>query len=101
VPRLVHFPESWTPAPAQIVAAEPKVQRCVESQRRRLHSALPRYFRHYSGTTIKQEPTLRIQFFDTRRYRADVLTHALEVVDGNGDDYFVVLFGLQSETCSF
>jgi outer membrane protein assembly factor BamE (lipoprotein component of BamABCDE complex) len=101
IPRFVNLPESWTPGATQVLASEPKVQQCVASHRRNLRSALPRYFRHYSGTTVNGELALRIQFFDTRHYRAEDLSHAMEVMDAEGDDYFVVVYGLQTERCSF
>ena len=100
IPRFVHFQESWTPGATQIVASEPKVQQCVVSRRRTTRSALPRYFRHYSGTSAGGEAALRIQFFDTRHYRKQDLSHAQEVMDAHGDHYFEVVYGLQSEKCS-
>jgi len=100
IPRLVNFAESWTPEATQVVIAEPKVQQCVVAHRRNLRSALPRFFRHYSGTTVNGEPALYIQFFDTRHYRAKDLNQPMVVLDGNGEDHFIVVYGLQSEKCS-
>jgi len=101
VPRFVNFPDSWAPTEEQIVLAEPKVQQCVLSQRRGLRSTLSRFFRQYSGWTVDGRKVLRVQFFDTRHFRIDHLRHPVEVVDGDNDTYFVVMFDLESETCSF
>jgi len=101
VPRLVNLADSWTPTEAEVLLAEPKVQACVLSQRRGLRSTLSRYVRHYSGWTVDGGRTLRVQFFDTRHFSAEQLTHALEVVDGDGQTYFVVSFNLESGKCSF
>jgi hypothetical protein len=101
VPRFVHFPESWEPEQGLVAAAEPKVQQCVVARHPALRSVLNRYFRHYGGTTRDGERVLRVQFFDTNHYRANDLKHALEVVDGAGDDYFVVVYNLQTGQCSF
>jgi hypothetical protein len=101
VPRFVNFADSWTPTEEEVLLAEPKVQACLLSQRRGLRSTLSRYVRHYSGWTVNGARTLRVQFFDTRHFRAEELTHSSEVVDGDGQTYFVVSFNLESGECSF
>jgi len=101
VPRFVNFPESWTPTSEEVTLAEPKVQGCVLTRRRGLRSTLSRYVRHYSGWTVDGRRTLRVQFYDTRHFHGDTLTHPNEVVDGDGETYFVVSLDLESATCSF
>ena len=101
VPRLVNFAESWTPTEAQVASAEPYVQECVLSKRPGLKSTLRMYFRQYSGITVAGRRQLRIDFFDTRHYTVDQLRHPLVVCDGDPDDYPVVVYNLESATCSF
>jgi hypothetical protein len=101
VPRFVNFAESWTPTEQEVLLAEVKVQECVLSQHRGLRSTLARYVRHYSGWTVDGRRSLRIQFFDTRHFSAEQLSHTCEVVDGDGESYFVVSFDIESGTCSF
>ena len=101
VPRAVNFPDSWTPTEEEVVLAEPKVQQCVLSQYRGLRSTLTRFYRHYSGSTVDGRRTLRVQFFDTHHFRAEKLSHPMEVCDGDGETYFVISFDLESATCLF
>ena len=42
--------------------------------------------------TVNGRKALRIQFVDTRHFRAEQFAHALEVMDGDGETYFVVSF---------
>ena len=100
VPRLVNYSNSWTPTEDEVLLAEPKVQAFVLSWRPGLKSTLSKYVRHYSGWTLDGKRRLRIQFFDTRSFRAKDLAHPLEVCDGDGETYFVVLFDLASGKCS-
>jgi hypothetical protein len=100
-PRLVNFPDSWTPTEEEVLLAEPKVQSCVLAQRPGLQSSLRLYVRHYSGWTVEGRRTLRVQFFDSRSFRADQLSEMSEVVDGDGQTYFVMSFDIDSGKCSF
>jgi hypothetical protein len=99
VPRAVNFPDSWTPTQAQVSDAEPKLQQCILAERRRLRSTLPRFFRQYSGITLSDRRYLRIDFLDTRYFRADEVRHPLAVCDAEDDVYFVVIYDFESETC--
>jgi hypothetical protein len=99
--RLVNFPNSWTPTHEDVLVAEPQVQSCVLAQRPRLKASLPLYVRHYSGWTVEGRRTLRVQFFDSRSFRADELAKMIEVVDGDGETYFVVSFDIDSGKCSY
>jgi hypothetical protein len=99
--RLVNLPDSWTPTEEQVLLAEPKVQSCVLAQRRGLQATLSLYVRHYSGWTVDRRRTLRVQFFDSRVFRADRLAEMSEVLDGDGQTYFVISFDIDSGQCSF
>jgi len=101
VPRLVNFDDSWTPTEAQVVAAEPNVQRYVVSQCPKLRSTLSAWFRQYSGITKSGNRMLRIDFFDTRHFPLDTLRHPLTVCDGDGDSTLVVVCGLEDGICSW
>jgi len=101
VPRLVNFADSWTPTCDDVLLAEPTVQACVLSHRPRIRGTLSKYVRHYSGWTVNGRRMLRIQFFDTRHFRAEQLAQPGEVVDGDGETYFVVSFDAESGNCSF
>jgi len=100
-PRLVNFPNSWTPTREDVLLAEPKVQSCVLAELPGIQSSLPLYVRHYSGWTVESRRTLRVQFFDSRSFRAEQLAEMSEVVDGDGQTYFVVSFDIDAGKCSF
>jgi hypothetical protein len=101
VPRLVNFADSWTPTEQEVLLAEPKVQACVLAQRHGLRSTLWLFVRHYSGWTVDGRRTLRVQFYDSRHFKAEELAHPSEVVDGDGATYFVVSFDIGSGRCAF
>jgi hypothetical protein len=102
IPRLVNFPESWTPTDDQVILAEPKIQRCALSRHPNLRSTLRRFFRQYSGWTVDGRKKLDVSFFDTWRYHVRDLRHPLIVLDGNDDGtYFQITLDLESQQCSF
>lgn len=85
-----------------MVAAEPKIQRCILEARHDLRRTLSRYIRQYSGiTTPEGRSTLQIGLFDSRTYSIMRLSqHELVVLDGPTDDYFSVTYDLESQRCS-
>jgi hypothetical protein len=101
VPRLVNFPDSWTPSEEQVILAEPKVQQCVISKRPSLRLTLSRYFRQYSGGTFDGRKVLLVSFLDTREFDAKRLRQPLVVLDGDDDTHFGAGLDLESGTCTF
>src|SRR5262245_5900567 len=101
VPRSNHFADSWTPTESMVLSTEPKLPACVLSQRRHLRSSLAHYFRHYSGVTVDGRKELRVDFFDTRHFPIEQVRQPLVVCDGDSEQYFVVLYNLEHQRCSF
>jgi hypothetical protein len=83
----------------QVRIAEPAIQACVLSRRPDLSARLHRYARQYSSLTSNQ---LHVSFFDTRYHPLKELQAvcSLTLIDDGGDDYFEVVFDLDSGTCA-
>ena len=91
---------AWTPSEADVLRAEPTIQRCIVAQRHDLRRTLSRFVRQYSGDTLEGRRVLRVDLFDPRYHPIKNLRQAVTVVDASGDDYFMVEYVLESEKCT-